>query len=750
MSAARSGITRRSFLQVSGGALGGLLAQAWFGSMPLQARGRPQGAVLGAFVRLEPDGQMVIGARTTEIGQGVKTSLPMLIAEELDVSFERVRVEQLPYELVPADTEAGFRGKYGSQGAGGSTSIPGAWQELRQVGARVRQMLLQAGAQHFEVDVDALSTRDGTVRTADGRAVSYTVLAPVAATLPVPEGEVPLKVPQEWRVIGSAQRVVDAREIVTGAARYGIDSDAQDALVAIIARCPYFDGAVARVDDAAARAVPGVRDVVVIGGPQADAPIEGNLAAGVAVIADDTWSAIKGRDALEVTWRPGPWADDSTDALEARAGTALELQEGGLTARADGDVAAVQAQAERRVSARYTVPFLAHSTLEPQNALVHIDGDRARLVASLQSPAGASRMISRLTGIPRLNIDIELPRAGGGFGRRLQNDFVAEAVLVAQAVKQPIKLMWTREDDMRNDWYRPFGVQQLDATLDGKGVITSWQHRVAGTSRRYRAPGLDSLPEWVACLDPDGFPAGCVEHYHAQFHSVQFGLARGWWRGPLPTYAAFATQSFLDEVAHAAGSDPLALQLELLGEPRELPYRDHGGPVLHTGRLAAVLRRAGEAIGWGREVPDGHGLGIAGHFVFGGYAAHAMEVSVGEEGALTIHRCVAAIDVGTPVNPLGIEAQMQGGTIDGLSTALGLEITVRDGRIVQDNFPSYPLMAMGQSPRDVEVHIVATDFAPSGCGEMGIPTAAPALTNAIFAATGKRIRRLPVARQLRA
>jgi isoquinoline 1-oxidoreductase beta subunit len=380
------------------------------------------------------------------------------------------------------------------------------------------------------------------------------------------------------------------------------------------------------------------------------------------------------------------------------------------------------------------------------NALLDLKSDRALLIAPIQSPGSASRLINAMTGIARLNIEIRLVRSGGGFGRRLENDYVAEAVYIARVVKTPVKLIWTREDDLRNDFYRPFGVHALAATLDAQGNVTGWRHRVAATSRKWRVDDMDEADPWIGCADPDGFPAGGVPNYSCEFSPVDFGLARGWWRAPLPTFVAFPTQSFVDEVAVASKQDPLALRLKLLGESRELDYRDHGGPKFHTGRMAAVLRRAAERIGWGTTLPKGTGRGIAGHFVFGGYTAHAMEVAM-SDGELRVGRCVCVSDVGTVVNPLGVEAQLEGGTIDGLSTALNQGITVEGGRIVQSNFTDYPLMRMAQAP-DVEVDVLRTDFAPSGAGEMGIPSAAPALANAIFAATGKRIRHLPVGDQL--
>jgi isoquinoline 1-oxidoreductase beta subunit len=753
MSAPAAALSRREFLQVSATAAGGMLvALNW----PHVARGAAAaaadpassgaGAALGVFVRIEPDGAIVIGARGCEIGQGVKTSLPMLIAEELDVPWQRVTVEQLPYGLVASSTPSGFAARFGPQGAGGSTSIPDGWSDLRQAGARARSLLLQAAAQEWGTSADQLRTREAQVLHPDGRLLSYAALAPRAARLTAPAGELPVKRREEYRLIGRPVRVTDAREIVTGAAVYGIDAAPRGALTALIARCPYLDGAVAKVDDAQARRVPGVRRIVTIPGPKPGAPIDRNLAAGVAVVADDFWSARRGREALRTSWTAGPGGADSSAALERRALEALATV--GRIARQDGDFELAHRNAARVVEARYIEPFLAHATMEPPNAFVDLSDKRALLIASLQSPSDASRMISAMTGIARTDIEIRLPRSGGGFGRRLQNDFVAEAVLVAQAVAAPVRVVWTREDDLQNDFYRPYGVHSMRAALDAQGRLTAWEHRVAATPRKSRAAGMEEAPDWVGCVDPDGFPAGCVPSYRAEFLPVEFPLARGWWRAPLPTFAAFPVEAFLDEVAVAAGTDPLTMRLRLLGEPRELPYRDHGGPILHTGRLAGVLQRAARAIGYGRSLAPRHGIGLASHFTHGGYAAHALEVAVSAQGALEIVRCVCAVDVGEIVNPLGLEAQAMGGTLDGLSAALNLEITLKDGRVEQSNFPAYPLMRMAAAP-DVEVHIVESRLAPCGAGEMSTPPAAPALVNAIYAATGKRIRRLPVGAQLR-
>lgn len=739
--------TRRQFLQVTAIGGGALLASIQLPGLVRAAQGGAGQATasLGVWVRIEPDNQVVIAAHACEIGQGVRTSLPMLIAEELEVRWDQVRVEPVPY-LIRAGEKAGeFTSPYGGQFAGGSTNIPDSWEPLRQAGAQIRQLLVSCAAQEWQADPGSLSAREAEVHHADGRRVTYGALAARAATMPLPAGPFVLKQPKDFRIIGKPTRTADCAEIVSGRARYGSDAALPGMWYAVVARCPYFDGRLKSLDDSAARQVRGVRAIVPLAPPPAG-HLTRNLAAGIAVLADNTWAALQGRKALKLEWQRGPSASGSSKALERRARDAVAGNEGIKVGRSDGDLAAVWAGAARRVEADYQVPFLAHATMEPPGATVAIEKGRVKLIASLQSPGGASRMINAITGIPRSDIEIELPRSGGGFGRRLENDFVAEAVMIAQAIGRPVKLQWTRDDDLQNDFYRPFGVHRMRAALDASGKVIGWSHRVAATSRKFRA-NRDEDPGWVGTLDIDGFPAACVPNYMAEFVDVPFGLARGWWRAPLHTFTSFPIQSFVDEVALAAGRDPLELRLELLGAPRELPYREHGGPVFHTGRLAGVLREAARRIDYGRKLPRGRGIGLAAHFTFGGYTAHAFEVSARERG-WRIERCVCVSDVGQVVNPSGVHAQLMGATLDGISTAMGLEITVEEGRVQQSNFDGYPLMRMHEAP-EVETHILPSTSKPSGAGEMGIPSAAPALANAIFAATGERIRRLPLGFSLR-
>ncbi|MGH8251872.1 MAG: molybdopterin cofactor-binding domain-containing protein [Steroidobacteraceae bacterium] len=563
MNARAAAVSRRAFIQATlttSGAL--LLVPAWTRLAAAADAAPPPANPFGVLIRIQPDNRVVIGAPSPEIGQGVRTSLPMIIADELDADWALVTVEQLP--LCIDFTGAEPRWKFGPQGAGGSTSIPDAWAELRQFGAQGRFLMRRAAATHWGIAQDAIGTRDGHALHPDGRRLPYGELIEAAARLALPSEPVPLKEASEYCIIGRPQRVVDALDIVTGRARYGIDVYEPDARTAVMLRCPYFDGDIANLDDAAARAVPGVRAVVVVPGPKPGEPITANLATGVAVVADDTWSALKGRSALKVEWTRGPFAQESSAALDAQCAELLKRT--GRVVHDDGNFDEARAAAAKVVQARYRQPYVSHAPLEPQNAFVHVQADRARVVAPVQQPSGASRAVHAVTGIPRAAISVEMTRVGGGFGRRLTSDYVAEAALISKATGWPIKLVWTREDDLQHDFYRPFGHHELVAALDASNRVTGWTHRLASASKYYRRADVKPEDMWGSELYPDDFPARLVPNYRLEWHAVTSGMPRGSWRAPAHTANAFVVQCFLDEVAHASGQDPLALRLAMLGE----------------------------------------------------------------------------------------------------------------------------------------------------------------------------------------
>ena len=741
-------LSRRRFLQVLAGGAGALLvgiriADADAAPLPLALLGDTF-FDLGAYVRIDSDSNVLIGARDPDTGTGVATALPRIIADELDADWNRVSVVGLG--LGVQDNNGQPRWTYGRQIGGTGSSIPAAWNDLRQVGAVARWLLLRAAARRLGVPADRLRCDAGTVIAPDGRRFTYGSLAEDASKIALPDSLPPLKSPARYQLIGRPAGDVDARTIVTGQARYAIDQHFGDALVAVLAHCPWPDGKLARIDTADTLAVKGVVKVVQLQ-PEPNQPWGSTvIAPAVAVLAEDTWSALQGRRKLKLEWTPGPSGSESSGALEQQA-AALVAGSGAPTTRVrdDGDLEAAGKKAARRLQASYFQPWLAHATAEPMNCLVRLDKDKASLVVPTQAPQKAWAVVQRLTGLGPAQIEISVPRVGGGYGRRLDHDYVAEAVMLAQAVDKPVRLLWTREQDLDHDYYRSGSVHQLSVIIDRKRQLLGWDQRMASASALDHR-GVPDGQLWTSEVDANQLPAGLVPNLRSDWYALPSAIPRGPLRGMPHLSNAFAVQCFIDEIAHSLKEDPLHTQLRLLGAPRQIALGNGG--VLETGRLINVLTLVADRIEWKNWLRSVNGLGLACWHINGAYVAHAIEVGMDGE-RLVIQRVVCAVDVGRVINPLGLEGQVAGATLDALSAALNLAITFKDGRIQQHSGKDYPLASMAQLPDAVEVISVPGDnLPPTGASFLAMPTAAPALANAVFRASAVRVRRLPLMKEL--
>lgn len=750
---ARATLDRRGFLRVGGAAGGGLLlflGAPACGTANDASDGSGEPFAPNTFLRLDPDGTLTLRVGRQEMGQGVRSGLPRIVAAEMDADWARVRLEQ-------ADLDE----RLGDQYAGGSNSTQHDFVRLRQAGAAARWLLLRAAADRWHVPVTALRTHAGTVVDGDGRTAAYGDLAAAAQALATAApalldeaAKARLRDLRDVPLLGTRMRQLDVPDIVTGRIRFGLDARVPGMRFAVVLRSPTLGARVRAVDDAAARAVPGVSAVVPI---DADAlPDLGENSPkppnGVAVVADSTWAALQARERLRVEWTPGAGANESTTAFDAQA-RRLARQVPHRVKRADGDVDAALRHASRTLDVVYEQPLVAHAQMEPVSCTAWSRSDRCELWAPTQDPAAARDAAAKASGLPLSQIAVHPLRMGGGFGRRYYHDMVVEAVVVSRAVGAPVQVVWTREDDMRHGFYRPGSLHRLRGGIDARGRPVAWETHLVNASRgeflRWALPaGATEFPAG-ADLGAYDVPVGLIPNLRLQASKISTPIPRGQWRAIEEATNVFATQCFLDELAHLGQRDPLAVQLELLGPPRTLPYDDDPRYTWDTGRLARVLRTAAERAGWGTPLPSGHGRGLACSYANEAYAAMVAEVAM-DGPRLRILRYVCAVDCGLVVNPNGVEAQVQGSVMFGLSAALHQAITVERGAVEQGSFDDFPLLRIGEAPA-VEVHLVGGggDFGeasgpPLGAGEMAVPPVAPALANAIFAASGRRLRRLPL------
>jgi isoquinoline 1-oxidoreductase beta subunit len=737
-------LNRRSFLQLTALAGGGLALDLYRSPLTAaQGPGKPPDLTPQAFIHISKDGVVTIMARASESGQGMRNMLPMLIAEELDVDWKDVRVQQ-------AELNEKI---YGPQFSGGSANTPTGWEPMRRVGAAGRQLLITAAAQTWSVPGSECTTQHGRVlHAASGRSAGYGELASTAAALPAPVlSSVKLKDPKDYCIIGHSQPGVDTHAIVTGKPIFGIDVELPGMMYAAVEKAPVFAGKVKSANIDQIKSLPGVRHVLVIDGgitPAAYTPWEPGMEPGIAIVADNWWQAQQARDQLVVDWDLGTAATQSSEGFKKRAEELLQAQPAN-TLRKYGDVDGALQSSAKVVDAIYQYPFLAHVTLEPQGATAHWKDGKLEMWSTSTLPVDGRGLVARTLGIQESDITTRMVRSGGSFGRRLQNDYLVEAAWIARRVDAPVKLLWSREDDIAHDPFRPGGTVGLKGGLDARAKLTVWRHHLVTF-------GDDKHSTSGGGIGQDTYPAGFVPAYALYTSQQPLTLRTGALRAPGDNAYCWVSQSFLDEMAHAAGRDPLEFQLELLSNKQAPwssgahdPIGDHeptGQSVLIPERFRGVLELVAEKSGWAhRPKTPGRGMGIAAWFCHLGYFAEVADVSVDKSNQVTVHQIWAAGDVGSQIiNPAAAENIAYGGIIEGMSH-LGQEITLVDGRVQQSNFHNHPLIRMRQAPK-IDVYWRKTDYAPTGLGEPTLPPTLPAVTNAIFAATGKRIRTLPLKR----
>jgi isoquinoline 1-oxidoreductase beta subunit len=723
-------LDRREFLKT--GAAGGAALVIGF-YLPMEGAAqeqqeKPTPNPFNAWVRITKDDKVTLILAKSEMGQGVMTALPMILADELEVDWKKVKIEQAPTN--PTIYE---------HGTGGSSSVPESWRPLRRAGAAAREMLITAAAQQWTVNRDTCKAEKGAViHGVRKKILRYGELVEAASKLPIPNfNTVPLKNADNFTLVGHDQRRVDTPLKTNGTAVFGIDARPPGLLYAVIARSPVFGGKVAKYEAAKAKAVPGVKEVISIAGIPQSPFVE----AGVAVVADSSWAAMEGRRALEITWEEGPHANESSEWLRKQF---VELaSKPGKVYRNDGDVDAALASAAKKIEAVYELPFQAHACMEPMNCTVHIREKDAEAWVPTQGPEWALDIIAEVSKLPKEAVAVHTTLMGGGFGRRYQGDFIMEAAQVAKAIGKPVMVLWTREDDLQHDFYRPASYHRLWGGLDADGKVAAWKHFQTSTS-------IAAVWEKEGKEKPEKGEFGTAAFipyqpgaFRLEYALAESGVPRAWWRSVEHSSSGFVVESFIDELAAAAGADPVEFRMRLIGEARKIPnFESPTGDPLDTARQKGVLQLAATKAGWGKPLPKGMGRGIAAYFSFNSYTAAVAEVAV-KKGEVRVQRIVYAADVGRPINPDGVRAQLESAAVYSLTAMLKGAITIDRGRVEQSNFHDYEMLRIKEMPQ-VEAHVVDSKERPTGIGEPGVPVTAPAVCNAIFAATGKRLRRLPI------
>lgn len=718
-------VSRRNFLEICSSVTAGFALGFYLPSKGEAAA--PSGRTFGSFqpnawISIDAQGRITLVVSKSEVGQGIQTSLPMMIAEELEVGWSQIQIQLA--DLNPA---------LGEQNTGGSSSVRTCWEPLRKAGATAREMLIAAAAQKWSVAPETCRADQAMViHLPSRRRIPYGDLVDLASRLPVPK-EVPLKDSKDYRIIGYRVPRFDTPSKVDGGAIFGIDVRVPGMLYATVIRCPVFGGRLASYDAGKTRSLPGVRHVV---------QVDSGASTGIAVVADSTWAALEGRRALQVTWDEGRHALLSTANIRQRF-VELSSQQGAV-ARKEGDAATALSRAAKKLEAEYEVPFLAHATMEPMNCTAHVQADRCEIWAPTQSPSVVQQIAARVTGLPVEAIKVHITYLGGAFGRRADTDWPREAIQIAYQINAPVKVLWTREDDLQFGLYRPASYHRVAAGLDDQGRVIAWMNQMIGPS---------AAGHWTPARVINGLAEGAVKGaadipYDIANIDVKYVMANtavppDAWRSVAHSQNCFVNECFLDEVAAASGTDPCELRLQLLSQGKVLQFKEENTPYfIDTKRLRGVVQLAASKAGWGATRP-GRFRGIACHYSFGTYVAHVAEVSLSNEGNPRVHRVVCAVDCGQVVNPDTVEAQMQGSVVFGLTAALYGQISVERGRVQQSNFHDYRMLRMNEAP-EVEVHIVPSTQSPGGIGEPGVPPIIPAVANAISAGAGRRIRRLPI------